>query len=274
MRCPAIVPEVFTYSAAISVCDEPAAPAGITSRSSVAAPWHRAGGVHLQGCYQRARRASSASRRNISFERCGAMPSRRMCPPTAVDPCLQAYRLFRARRGHAIVSVVFHLQCGHQRVRRASNTCGAGARTRRPRRGYYTAGVPGHATPPRYGPAVPVYAAAACGAHVQGLRRLVFRHFPRRGSRVRVARSGIAKAVARSTWPRAGDTFKVAKACHPFNVATAGLRHVQALRLLVRRHCIGGRAVGAWQAHLLRLDLNAMRVSFMRVPPFIRVIIV
>jgi len=73
-------------SAAISVCDGPAAPVGITSLSSDAAPYHRAGCVHLRCCHQRVRRASSTSRHTISFERCGAMPSCRMCSPTVLPP--------------------------------------------------------------------------------------------------------------------------------------------------------------------------------------------
>ena len=46
MRRHAIVPEVLTYSAVISVCDGPAAPAGIISLSSDAVPCLRAGCVH------------------------------------------------------------------------------------------------------------------------------------------------------------------------------------------------------------------------------------
>ena len=47
MRRHVIVPDVFTYNAAISLCDGAAASAGITSPSSDAASCHRAGCVHL-----------------------------------------------------------------------------------------------------------------------------------------------------------------------------------------------------------------------------------
>jgi len=58
------------------VCDGPAAPAGMISLSSDAAPCRRARWAHLQRCPQPVRRARSARWRNISFERCGAMLSR------------------------------------------------------------------------------------------------------------------------------------------------------------------------------------------------------
>ena len=79
MRRHGIVTVVFTYKAAIRMCDRQAAPAGITSLSSGTAPNHRAGSVLL-------RLSIPACRHNISFERYGAMPSCQMCSPTAVLP--------------------------------------------------------------------------------------------------------------------------------------------------------------------------------------------
>jgi len=53
LRCHAIVPDVLTHSVALSMRDGLAAPAGLTSLSSSAAPCHRARFVHLQCCQQR-----------------------------------------------------------------------------------------------------------------------------------------------------------------------------------------------------------------------------
>jgi len=84
MRSRAVVPEVSTGGAAISMRDGLAAPAGTTSLSSEAAPCYSAGWVHLQCCCQPARRASGTSRPYISFEQCGAMPSGQVCSLTVL----------------------------------------------------------------------------------------------------------------------------------------------------------------------------------------------
>jgi len=109
-------------------CDGPAAPAGITSLSSDAAPCSRAEcatgqrhqhALHLfralrhQAMVQSVRRASSTSRQDISFERCGAMPSCQVGSPTVLPTACatgpqrpQAQNLLRAARSHAIAPVL------------------------------------------------------------------------------------------------------------------------------------------------------------------------
>jgi len=115
MRRHAIAPEVFTYGAAISLCDGPAAPAGTTSLSSDAEPCHRAGFVHTQRRHQPVRRARSPRRHDVSCERRGAVPSGRMCSPVVLPSACamgvqhqQAQRLCRAMRHHAIAPDGFH----------------------------------------------------------------------------------------------------------------------------------------------------------------------
>jgi len=78
MRRYGIVPEGVTYNAAVSAYVK----GQRRQKAYDAAPCHRAGWVHLQCCHQPVRRASSTSRHTISFERCGAMSSCRMCSPT------------------------------------------------------------------------------------------------------------------------------------------------------------------------------------------------
>jgi len=76
----AAVPEMVTYSAAISVCEKgSAAPAGLPSLTCCAAPCHRAGSCRMwfltglpSAC---ARRTGSTSRPYISCLRCSVMPS-------------------------------------------------------------------------------------------------------------------------------------------------------------------------------------------------------
>ena len=115
MRRRAIATEVFTYGAAVSLCDGPAAPAGTTSHSSDAEPCHRAGSVHTQRRPQPVRRASSPRRHDVSCERRGAVPSGRMCSPVVLPSAgatgeqhQQAPRLCRATRLLAITPDWIH----------------------------------------------------------------------------------------------------------------------------------------------------------------------
>jgi len=83
------------------VRDGPAAPAGTISLSSDGAPCQRAIWVHLQCGHRPVRRARSARRRNISFEQCGAMLSRRLqrCHPPLRRGASSCRRVAGPRRG-------------------------------------------------------------------------------------------------------------------------------------------------------------------------------
>jgi len=100
-------PVVFTYRAALSPCDGPAAAAGIASLARDAAPCLRAGCVHL-------RRSPPVRGCTISLGRCGAVPSHRRCSPSVLPSACatgpqrqQAQRLIRAMRSLAIAPDLF-----------------------------------------------------------------------------------------------------------------------------------------------------------------------
>jgi len=63
-----------------------AAPASLASLTGVAVPCHRAGRGHLRLCHK----ASSTSGPDVSYVRCGAMPSRRVRSPVVLPSALPA----------------------------------------------------------------------------------------------------------------------------------------------------------------------------------------